>query len=104
MVGVRYTMTCVRHVGLPRSPNARANPGESCQDQVDDGAQREDLRCAVAVGQSAETYAQAAIRERENAPGDQARDQQIDGRAQKSENRYGGQKTKDRSSDEIALK
>ena len=64
-------MSGMRGVFRARFPKARAEPGNGGHNQIQHRSQHKDLKRAVPVAQCPEKKTQRAVRQAQNAPGDQ---------------------------------
>lgn len=84
-------------------PDTNANPGERGRDQIQDGAKHEHLKSAVPITESPKEDAKRAIRETENAPGDETGNEQAAGLAEITQHGNKCQRADDDGSREIAF-
>ena len=67
----------MRSLRFASFPDGRADPANRGEDHVHDGAEHEDLECAVPIAEPGENQAERAVAQREDEPGDEARCQQV---------------------------
>src|SRR5208283_3025612 len=75
------------NIGRSHFPDNHANPGKRRADQVNDGPQHKNVERAVPVVQQNKNHAQQAVRDAQQRPGQQARDQQVARAAVKPQHR-----------------
>src|ERR1700730_5363726 len=99
---VRFVIR-MRKVGTSESPEAGADPRERRENHEDDCAERKDLNGAIALREASKMHGETPIGEAENAPRDQAGDQQIARRAQKSQHWYRCDQSQSHGRDEVSF-
>jgi hypothetical protein len=84
-------------------PDAESDPGDCRGDQINDGAEHENLECGVPILKSPEKYAEGAIGKAQETPGDETRDQEISWLAKISQYGDEGQRGNDGGGGDISL-
>jgi hypothetical protein len=93
----------LRAAGRVHSPNDRTNPGDRSNNEIDDGAENENMSGGVMFLEQVKFEAEDAVGKGENSPSQEARGKKMRRMAKKAEDREGREQSKKRSGDDVSF-